>query len=66
MHSHHCIYACKHINKIIATMYEAVVGWYIQEHNLKDKKIIKVAEKNGWGYTRRLLGQVQAKIFIIS
>lgn len=34
------------------------------KHNLKEKKTIKVAEKNVLGCTTRLLGQVQARILL--
>lgn len=46
-------------------MYVAIVGWHIQEYILKDKKTVKIAEKNIWGYMTRLLGQVQTSTFII-
>lgn len=32
--------------KIIVTMYEAIVGWHIQKHILKDKNTVKISKKN--------------------
>lgn len=46
------------------TVYEAIVKWHTQEHILKYKNTVKIAEKNVWGYIKSLLASFRQEYLL--